>query len=38
MTNIFFKEKKQIFRHTAKFFSAAMILSLTTNCMAQNKT
>lgn len=38
MTTIFFKEKKQIFRHTAKFFSAAMILSLTTNCMAKNKT
>ncbi|KEY18951.1 6-aminohexanoate hydrolase [Kaistella antarctica] len=32
------KKKNQILKHSAKVFSAAMILSLTTNCMAQNKT
>ncbi|SEW13473.1 serine hydrolase domain-containing protein [Kaistella antarctica] len=38
MTNILMKKKNQILKHSAKVFSAAMILSLTTNCMAQNKT
>lgn len=30
--------KKYLFKNSAKVFSAAMILTLTTNCMAQNKT
>ena len=38
MTNTISKNKKYLFKNYAKVFSAAMILSLTTNCMAQNKT
>lgn len=38
MINPISKIKKYLFKNSAKIFSAAMILSLTTNCMAQNKT